>query len=288
MVENKVKDYQCAGGNKIYYPLQMKIVLWLGNEANQKALANKIHALFPLAGIVTETRKHQPKINGSKLFEKVFEKLFLASIGRSWMGMKAFYEKKFPEYPKVNSIDVENINSDDTFNFTKSINPDLIFVSGTRLIKDKLLSLKPGAIMNLHTGLSPYIKGGPNCTNWCIATKQFHLIGNTVMFIDAGIDSGNIITTEQTSFTGEENLLDVHIKVMEHAHQLSLKAIEQFSNGKVKGVKQSDISEGKTYYTKQWGLKEKIKLASNMVNFCTFFKSADAGKLKATVMTIKI
>ena len=39
----------------------MKIVLWIGNESNQKALANKIHASFPISGIVTESKKTKSK-----------------------------------------------------------------------------------------------------------------------------------------------------------------------------------------------------------------------------------
>ncbi len=59
----------------------MKVVLWLGNEPNQKALAHKIHAVLPVAGIVTETRRHGTKITARKLAEKAIEKIFLPSIG---------------------------------------------------------------------------------------------------------------------------------------------------------------------------------------------------------------
>jgi methionyl-tRNA formyltransferase len=174
----------------------MKIVLWLGNEANQKALANKINSVHPVAGIVTESRKHKTKLTASKLFEKVIEKLFLGQIGKAWWGMKSYYDAQYHAYPATKLIDTENINSQEAFDFTSQINPDLIIVSGTRLIKKNMFLLNPGiGILNLHTGLSPYIKGGPNCTNWCIATKQYHLIGNTLMWIDAGIDTGNIVTT---------------------------------------------------------------------------------------------
>ncbi len=75
----------------------MKIVLWIGNQSNQKALANKIHSQFPIEGIITETRKHKPKITFSTLAGKLFEKLFLSSIGKSWMKMKTYYNIKYPE-----------------------------------------------------------------------------------------------------------------------------------------------------------------------------------------------
>jgi len=243
----------------------MKIILWVGNESNQKALANKIHAVIPLQGMIIESRKHQPKMTIRTIFEKLVEKVFLPSIGQSWWGMKKHYDKLFPVFPDVERLDVENINADVAYEFSKRLEPDLIIVSGTRLVKEKLLSLKPViGILNLHTGLSPYIKGGPNCTNWCIATQQFHLIGNTVMWIDPGIDTGNILTTEFTEFTGHENLSDIHLKVMEHAHSLYIKAIEYLEAGNHKSIPQASISKGKTYYTKDWTLTQKINLVLNV------------------------
>lgn len=258
----------------------MRIVLWIGKEANQRALANKIHSILPLSGIVLEARKNRTKITISLLFEKVIEKIFLRSISRAWFGMMNFYNKKYPNYPlSARCLEVDDINSDQVFQFTKELEPDLVVVSGTRLIRKKLLSINPGmGIINLHTGLSPYIKGGPNCTNWCISTKQFHLIGNTVMWIDAGIDTGNIIATELTSFTGQESLLQVHIKVMEHAHDLYCRCIQQLIVGKIKGVQQDRIAKGKTYYSKNWRLKQKIDLIRNFGTFKKEMRSVEPGR----------
>jgi len=266
----------------------MKIVLWIGNEGNQKALANKIHARFPLTSIVRETRKTKRNITFGLLFEKVIEKIFLSSIGKSWIKMKGYYNSKYPEYPATNILDVENINSEAAFNFTKEIAPDLILVSGTRLVKEKMLSIHPRiGIMNLHTGLSPYIKGGPNCTNWCIATGQFHLIGNTIMWIDAGIDSGNLVRTDFTPFDGNEHLDDIHLKVMEHAHDLYIKAIEDVTKNNYSNVKQSDIAVGKIFYNKEWRLKEKINLIQNMSGFRKKKKNGETDRLQQSILIIK-
>lgn len=267
----------------------MNIVLWINKESNQKALANKIHESHSIVGIVLETRKIKRKISLKISFSKAIEKVFLADIGKSWNGMKKHYENQYPLFPSARTLEVENINTEEAYNFTKELNPDLIIVSGTRLIKDRMLSIKPSiGILNLHTGLSPYIKGGPNCTNWCLATKQFHLIGNTIMWIDAGIDTGNIITTEFTRFDGSEKLADIHLKVMEHAHDLYLKAIALIRDGKTINVKQSNIAKGKTYYTKQWGLKQQINLISNLSLFRKRIRSGEVERMQVEVTTVGI
>ncbi|MBK8140456.1 MAG: hypothetical protein IPK57_05180 [Chitinophagaceae bacterium] len=82
---------------------------------------------------------------------------------------------------------VESINNELVAAFTREINPDLIIVSGTGLVKEPLLSLPASiGIINLHTGLSPYVKGGPNCTNWCIANNEWHLVGKYHYVVECG------------------------------------------------------------------------------------------------------
>jgi len=263
----------------------MKIVLWIDNNPNQLALANRIHAQYPLAGIIVETRNIKSKIT----VDKVLEKLFLSRISAAWKDLQSHYQKKYPHYPDTKILNLQNINSDEAYRFTTEIEPDLILVSGTRMIKEKMLSIKPSiGILNLHTGLSPYIKGGPNCTNWCISTNQLHLIGNTVMWIDIGVDTGNIITTEITEFTGNETLLGVHIKVMDHAHSLYLKAVEKLISGERSSVSQNSITKGITYYNKEWKFKQKLDLLINFMHFKRNITSPEYAKQKAAITTIKI
>ncbi len=255
----------------------MKIVLWCGSEPNQQALAHKIHQEFPLAGIVIEKRAASRKLTLKKIFVKLTEKIFIPSLGHAWKNLMEEYRKSYKGFPSTKMITVENINSDEAFRFTEQLQPDLVLVSGTRLVKAKMLSLHPRiGILNLHTGLSPYIKGGPNCTNWCLATKQFHLIGNTVMWIDKGIDSGNILTSEFTPLTGEESLAQLHLKVMNHAHDLYVRAVKFLGEGKNQSVPQKEIAEGKTFYTREWTLSQKMNAVKNFKSFPELFQNGKA------------
>jgi methionyl-tRNA formyltransferase len=243
----------------------MKLLLWLGNEPNQRALANKLADEFEVIGIVTESRIGSSKLTAKRILNGVIEKVFLSSINAAWFGMRNKYDLKYPKYPSVPLIDVENINCKEAHDFSSALKPDLIVVSGTRLVKSEMLSIPAASgILNLHTGISPYIKGGPNCTNWCIATNQQYLIGNTIMWIDEGIDSGNIVTTEYTELDWSKDLNDIHWRVMEHAHSLYSKAIAFISAGGKSNVPQSELGSGTTYYTKDWTLKQKFRLVRNL------------------------
>jgi len=259
----------------------MKLVLWIGNDPNQYALAHKLATQFDVVGIVLETKSvpnKKKKLTFSMYVSKVVVRLFYKKIPATWFALMDEYRAEYPNLPATKVFKVNNINDPETKTLTEELSPDLIVVSGTYLVKKVTLSTKSKhGIVNLHTGLSPYIKGGPNCTNWCIATRQFEFIGNTIMWIDEGIDSGNLILTEQTVFTGNESILEVHRKVMNHAHELYIRAIINISNGTAKNVVQSTIATGTIYYTKDWNWKAH---ASLLLNFKHFKNEVNSPKTK--------
>jgi methionyl-tRNA formyltransferase len=246
----------------------MRIVLLCGNQPNQIALANKLASKHELAGVVLENKKKSKPGNFKvkDIFGKVLDLSVFRLIRNTWKQLMNYYSVQYPSIPgTVSQKIVSSVNSPEVVQFITSLQPDLLLVSGTSIVREGILNLNiPNGILNLHTGLSPYVKGGPNCTNWCIATKQAHLIGNTVMWIDAGIDSGDIVTTELVPLTGDESFFELHLKVMEHAHQLYINSVDAISL-QTRKIKQADISLGKIYYTRMWNTWFKLSLLFNFL-----------------------
>jgi methionyl-tRNA formyltransferase len=267
----------------------VKIVLLCSGQPNQVALATKTAAGFNLAGIIIEqpVAKKVTAFSPAQLVEKILNRTFFVSLQRSWFNLMDACKREYPTFPDTQKITVPNINAAASIDFIRQLKPDLVMVSGTSILKTGILELPiPKGIINLHTGLSPYVRGGPNCTNWCIAKEQFHLIGNTIMWIDAGIDSGDIITTERTPLDGQENLLELHMKVMNHAHELYLRALKKIQDDPMHcaRVKQQSIAVGTIHYTRQWNLHEKWRLLKNLKKLPAYFQSAkytiDSSKVK--------
>lgn len=270
----------------------MRIILLCSNQSNQHALASKISKEFDLVGISIENKKSTPSKSVFYFFSKIIDRLLFFMIIKSWKSMLNFYKEGY-SLPTTKTIYIENINSKEVIDFINELKPDLIMVSGTRLIKQGILELKiPKGIINLHTGLSPYVKGGPNCTNWCIANNKIHLIGNTIMWIDKGIDSGNIITTDLIDFNGNENLTEIHIKVMEHAHNLYIKTLRQIKNNysNCPSVKQSTISKGELFLNKDWNFKTKLKFHLNVLRnvFKKSISSDNYKKVREELVCVKL
>jgi methionyl-tRNA formyltransferase len=205
------------------------------------------------------------------------------TIGRpfvdAWFNIQRRYDELYPHTATDKVIKVENVNDDATVNAISDLRPDLVVVSGTNLVGKRLIEAsKLGiGIINLHTGISPYVKGGPNCTNWCLAKNWFHLIGSTVMWLDLGIDTGNIISTEQTPLTGDETLTELHWKVMEHAHKIYVAAIHRIARGEsVPSVPQASIDKGSHFNSVDWNFVQIHRAKQNFRrNFKRYFSDID-------------
>jgi methionyl-tRNA formyltransferase len=246
---------------------KLKIVIWCGDAPNQKALANKIAYDFEVVGIVIDTHSGRRKKRKPIQFPTIlWDRFRFRIIYNAWSNLMKYYDMEFPWWPDAPQLKVSNINDKETETFTNQFQPDLIIVSGTSLIKEPLISIPLSiGIINLHTGLSPYVKGGPNCTNWCIANNTFHLVGNTIMWLNAGIDAGNIIATETVDIKNAKDINDAHLVVMEQAHDLYLKSISYLSQTEPPyiSVPQDSIGKGQLYLTKMWTAEKKKDLLRN-------------------------
>jgi len=243
-----------------------RIVIWCGESPNQKALANKLSQLFPIAGIVIDRKKHIVNSSQAGIIWKITDRICFRKLYNSWTSMLKGYNKDFPVWPDVPVLKADTINSKAVKDFTENLKPDLIVVSGTSLVKKPVLDAQSKiGIINLHTGLSPYIKGGPNCTNWCIAENKWNQVGNTIMWINTGIDSGNIITTETIEIRDSRSLFEAHFRVMEHAHDLYIRAIQYLlsSDQPFTSIDQKSVAKGTLYLNKMWTWEKKKAVLKN-------------------------
>jgi hypothetical protein len=244
-----------------------RIVVWCGAAANQKALVNKLAKEFNVVGIVVDTfSRKKSKRTFVNWIGLIVDRFRFKKIYGAWSSLISFYNDQFPEWPNIPMIRVPTINDTQTKLKTEEWKPDLIVVSGTALIKQHVIDIPVSiGILNLHTGLSPYVKGGPNCTNWCIANNDFHLVGNTIMWLNAGIDTGNILTTSTVDITLAKDLNEAHRLVMDKAHALYMDAIRYVSTAHppFRSIPQASIEKGKLYMTKMWTAEKRKQLLTN-------------------------
>lgn len=90
------------------------------------------------------------------------------------------------------SIPKGEVNSPEVFDEISSLAPDLLVAYGCSIVKEPLLGRFAPRFLNVHLGLSPYYRGaGTNF--WPFVNGEPEYAGITFMYIDAGVDTGEII-----------------------------------------------------------------------------------------------
>jgi methionyl-tRNA formyltransferase len=148
--------------------------------------------------------------------------------------------------------------------------PDVIVVSGTRLIRPPVLELKaPLGMLNLHTGLSPYYRGGP-CTFWSLFNEEPEYAGVTLHYLSPGIDSGDIILTGRPALEAADGTASLDSKVIDLGHRLLLRALPLLQQGTAPRVPQWE--KGRVFLYKQFTPEVRLglegKLAGGLMERC--------------------
>jgi methionyl-tRNA formyltransferase len=105
-----------------------------------------------------------------------------------------------------------NINSAESVGRVRQLRPDLMVVTGwTRLLSAELLGVPPRGVMGFHASLLPRYRGRAP-VNWAILRGEA-VSGNTMMYLDAGTDTGDICDQQTVPITPDDTCATVYARV---------------------------------------------------------------------------
>jgi phosphoribosylglycinamide formyltransferase-1 len=93
---------------------------------------------------------------------------------------------------------VRSVNSEEARALLASLAPDVVVLSGTRIVGRETLRSVPAPFVNLHAGITPTYRG-VHGAYWALADGRPELAGATVHFVDEGIDTGGVIAHARVS-----------------------------------------------------------------------------------------
>lgn len=183
-------------------------------------------------------------LNPIRLAEYLTARLMLPAEERRAAALaKALFEKSNSQSFGDDAIPqhkVEDINQPEAVEFVSKCDPDIVLVNGTNLIKRDLLSLRDKiqhGFLNLHTGLSPYSRGG-NCNLFMLLEGKPELVGVTVHQIDLGIDRGDIVRSAQTPMELSDNYEMIEWRSFYLGIEMLLESASDVAGGHVVQIRQ--------------------------------------------------
>ncbi len=148
----------------------------------------------------------------------------------------------------------------------RSLQPDLIVVAAYgQILPQSILDLPRFGCLNVHTSLLPKYRGAAPI-QWAILEGELET-GVTIMKMDAGLDTGDILTQQQTPINSEDNSQILHDRLAQLGAELLIQTIRDYVAAKISPRPQP--AQGATHarkITKEDGRLEWTKPAHTLWN----------------------
>ncbi len=156
---------------------------------------------------------------------------------------------------------VPHVDHPDVVALADRLQPDVIAVFGTSLIRGALLTRGRLGIFNLHGGLSPHYRGA-DCTFWALYNGEPDRIGCTLHRIDSGIDTGALIAHVSPEVNERDDELTLFWRGVRDSAEVYVEMLDRLERGENLGQRQPE--KGRLYQVKDRGWREERRLAERM------------------------
>lgn len=238
-------------------------LLWIGgSHPRHLYYINTIARHYPLAGAIVEIREHlipQPPEGLAEMDRQNFIRHF---GNREKAERNYFGEQSFPSCPLL-KVTHTTLNTQESVDFVRSVDPDIVLVFGSGMIRDPLFSVLPRHTVNLHLGLSPRYRGAATLF-WPFYFMEPTYAGSTFHYIVSEPDAGEIIHQVVPKLYPEDGIHDVACRVVIQSAQEALQLLEIFAK-KGDWVTRPQKATGKNFLASDFK-PEHLRVIYNLFN----------------------
>lgn len=196
----------------------MRIVFMGTPDFAQVSLEAVYNAGHEIIGVVTNPDK--PKGRGMKLISSPVKDFAI--------------EKKLKIYQPTKIR-----NNYEFIEEIKSLKPDVIcVVAYGKILPQEILDIPPKGCINVHGSLLPKYRGAAPI-QWAVLNGD-KKTGITTMYMDAGMDTGDMILKEEVEIGENETTGELWDRLAKIGGVLLVKTLQQIENGTVQRTKQGD------------------------------------------------
>lgn len=199
------------------------------------------------------------KSSGLSIFGKIFRKLVLQrlGIGQSLQDGFSTYYKTLPGQPSslvdlckrdgIKYLITSDFHAVDSLQFVEQSRCALVAFTGGGLVRQALIDKSGLGVLNCHMGVLPEYRG-MDCTYWCALNRDFGRVGFTVHLMDAGVDTGPIMSTHKLDTTGMQTVDQAVFEIEYRMAPAMADAIGKIVRGEAAFTPQ-DPADGLQYFT---------------------------------------
>lgn len=231
--------------------------------AGRLAEQNLLHALIVESGRSARRNKMQRLFSDCAIWQLPARLLDVTLlIGYQAMhnrALRKFVAQRFGEdFPEgIEKLEVDDINDQASKEFLQQFNPDNLVILGTGLLKSDIIEIAREATLNIHGGLVPGYRN-VHSDLWAYINDDRRNIGTSILLLDEGIDTGDIVCQSPAGVVDDDTLLTARKKNLTTAGNLITQALTD--PGLLENRRSQDTALQDFYPTP--GTREFLKLLS--------------------------
>jgi len=177
----------------------MKVVLLTTDTTHHTYFAWKLNEVFPLHAVFLETKGIIPHFETFHPFEALRDAYERETLLKDFDGT-------------INDVtdtrNFESMNSEKCVFALQVLKPDIVIVFGTGKLHMPLIRMASFACLNLHGG-NPERYRGLDTHLWAIYHNDFNDLVTTLHYVDANLDTGDIVLQSELEFESSTKLYQI-------------------------------------------------------------------------------
>lgn len=138
--------------------------------------------------------------------------------------------------PGIDRVSVPTVNSEQCRHALVELQPRVVLVVGTRIIRSVTLSSINAPFINYHAGVNPKYRGQYG-GYWAIANDDRENAGVTVHLVDKGVDTGPTLYKDRFTLAATDTIATIHYRQLVVAMPLIFRALDDALNDALKPQK---------------------------------------------------
>lgn len=183
------------------------------------------------------------------------------------MKLKASAVKEYAQEKQIPVFQPKKLrNNEEVLELLKELNPDIIaVVAYGKILPKEIIELPKYGCINVHGSLLPKYRG-PAPMQWSIINGD-SVTGITTMFMDVGMDTGDMLLKEELVIEDNFNLEDVHDRLASIGARLLVETIDKVVDGTIERIVQPEEGTYAPMITRETTKIDFTKNARDIYNF---------------------
>jgi methionyl-tRNA formyltransferase len=224
----------------------MRTVLLTRGGADARHLASVLDGAGMLDAVVVEDSGAQRRgklakaFRGARPWEIPMTALdvFVLVMYGNWAEKVLERGLAVPDFPSgVPRIDIGDANDPASVEALKQLQPDVLIVLGTGILRESVLAIPSLYCLNIHGGAVPEYRGVYS-DFWTLANNDPDAVGSTIFHIDPGVDTGSVALFDRVQMLRWPTLADIKIENSRVRARLMVTALRQARDGTLPCVPQ--------------------------------------------------